>query len=52
VPPVWPSPAATADVEAVILALTQPEGDASSGVGRTPGPRVVHMESRVPIGIS
>jgi hypothetical protein len=44
---VWPSPVATADVEAVSVALTQPEGDASSGVGRarTPEPWVVQPES-------
>jgi hypothetical protein len=30
VPPVWPSPAATADVEAVSVAPAQPEGNASS----------------------
>jgi hypothetical protein len=34
VPPVWPSPAAIADVEAVLVAPAQSEGDASSAAGR------------------
>jgi hypothetical protein len=45
VPPVRRSPATTADVEAVLVAFTQPERDASIGAGRFPEPRV---ESRVP----
>jgi hypothetical protein len=35
----------TADVEAVTVALAQPEDDASSGVGRAPEPWVVRLLS-------
>jgi hypothetical protein len=41
VPLVRPSGAVTTDVEMVLVALTHPEGDGSSGVGRAPEPRVV-----------
>jgi hypothetical protein len=41
VPLVRPSPVVTADVEAVPVALTQLVGNASSGAGRAPEPRVV-----------
>jgi hypothetical protein len=41
VAPVRPSPAMTADVEVVLVALAQPKSDASSGAGRAPEPRVV-----------
>jgi hypothetical protein len=41
VPLIWPSSAATTDVEAVPMALAQPEGDTSSGAGRPPEPWVV-----------
>jgi hypothetical protein len=43
VPPVRPSLAATADVEAVPVALAQPEDDVSSGAGRASRPWVVQL---------
>jgi hypothetical protein len=65
VPLVRPSPSATADIEAVSVAPTQPEGDVSSARGRAgtpvaqvarseswmPGPRVTRMESWTPRGV-
>jgi hypothetical protein len=41
VPPIRPSPVATVEVEAVQVALAQPEGDSSSEAGRAPGLWVV-----------
>jgi hypothetical protein len=37
----------TAEVDAVTVALAQPEGDTRSGAGRAPEPWVVPLESRV-----
>jgi hypothetical protein len=50
VPPVRPLPVATADVEAVRVAPTQPEGDASSARGRvgTSVPQEAWSESWTP----
>jgi hypothetical protein len=58
VPPVWPSPAATADVEVVPVAPAQPKDDSSSARMQvpweaqaeswTPGPRVAQVESGAP----
>jgi hypothetical protein len=65
VPPVQPSPVATADVEAAPVAPMQPEDDVSSATGRAGmlvpwearpeswmlGPRVARVEPWVPRGV-